>query len=74
MPNRNATDRTRGIAGTNDMLTFTARATKFVRTGLDFQDNTVIFVTYLCVFLLTDVKAVVQKAGIYCYCCLVTAI
>ena len=60
MPNGNATDRTRGIAGMDDMLTFTARATKFVRTSLDF--------------LITDTKGVVQKAGIHCYCCLITVI
>lgn len=68
MPDGNTTDRAHGISGTDNMLAFTARTTKFVRTGLDIQDNAIIFVAYSCAFLLTDAKGVVQKAGIHCYC------
>ena len=41
MPDGNATDHTHGISRTDNMLTFTTRTTKFVRTGLDIwgKDN-----------------------------------
>lgn len=74
MPDGNTPDCTYGASGADDMPALTARATKFFRTGLDFQYNTVIFVAYSCAFLLTDAKGVVQKAGIHCYCCLVATI
>lgn len=68
MTDGDAADHAHGMSGTDDMPAFTTRTTKFVRTGLDIQNNTVIFVAYPCAFLLTDAKGVVQKAGIRFYC------
>ena len=40
--------------GTVNMTTFTLRTNKFILKGLDFKDNTIIFVAYSGAFLFTD--------------------
>ncbi|MDD4534813.1 MAG: hypothetical protein PHC48_10130, partial [Prevotella sp.] len=56
---------TNSTTGANKVQTLTTRTTKFFGTGLDFKDNTLIFVAYAGAFLITNTKGVVQNAGIH---------